>query len=66
MSVEEKLGAARRRKELGNALFKAGKWRRALKKYKDAAQAVDYDVRSQNTSPCLSPPSPASLLHASR
>ena len=45
MSVDEKLGVAARRKELGNRFFKAQQWRRALKKYKDAAQVVDYEVR---------------------
>lgn len=45
MSVEDKLATAGKRKESGNALFKAGKWARAIKKYKDAAQVIDYDVR---------------------
>ena len=34
MSDEEKLEAAQRRKEKGNAQFKAGKWAAALEKYK--------------------------------
>lgn len=34
MSDEEKLEAAQRRKEKGNAQFKAGKWAAALAKYK--------------------------------
>lgn len=55
MSVDEKLGLAGRRKELGNKFFKAQKWRRALKKYKDAAQVIDYEVRRQAypSDPCL-------------
>ena len=34
MSDEEKLEAAQKRKEKGNAQFKAGKWAAALAKYK--------------------------------
>ena len=35
---------AKKRKEQGNALFKAGKWARAISKYKSAADTVGYDV----------------------
>ena len=45
LSNEEKVELARKRKERGNALFKASKWAQAVKKYKSAAEAVGYDVR---------------------
>ena len=35
----------KKRKEHGNALFKAAKWARAIAKYKSAAEAVGSDVR---------------------
>jgi hypothetical protein len=38
---------AQKRKERGNALFKASKWKRSIAKYKSAAEAVGYDVRLQ-------------------
>jgi tetratricopeptide (TPR) repeat protein len=41
MSDEEKLEAAQRRKEKGNAQFKAGKWAAALAKYKSASDLAD-------------------------
>ena len=44
LSSEEKVALARKRKEHGNALFKAAKWARAIAKYKSAAEAVGYDV----------------------
>ena len=47
LSNEEKVALAQKRKERGNALFKAGKWKRAIAKYKSAAEAVGYDVRLQ-------------------
>ena len=34
----------KKRKEQGNAHFKAGKWARAISKYKSAADTVGYDV----------------------
>ena len=45
LSDEEKVALAQKRKEHGNALFKAAKWARAIAKYKSAAEAVGYDVR---------------------
>ena len=44
LSKEEKVELAKKRKEQGNALFKAGKWARAISKYKSAADTVGYDV----------------------
>ena len=44
LSKEEKVELARKRKEQGNALFKAGRWARAISKYKSAADTVGYDV----------------------
>jgi hypothetical protein len=44
LSNEEKVELAKQRKERGNALFKAGKWARAIAKYKSAADTVSYDV----------------------
>ena len=44
MSVDDKLAVAGKRKDSGNALFKAGKWKRAVKKYKDAASVIEYEV----------------------
>ena len=44
LSSEEKVGLAKQRKEQGNGLFKAGKWARAIAKYKSAADTVSYDV----------------------
>jgi len=44
MSNEEKVETAKKRKELGNAFFKAGKWALAIKKYKAAGDLVDHDV----------------------
>lgn len=44
MSPEEKLESAQQRKETGNGFFKAGRWERAIKKYKAASNAIDYDV----------------------
>ena len=44
LSNEDKVELAKKRKEHGNALFKAGKWARAIAKYKSAADTVGYDV----------------------
>lgn len=46
MSAEEKIEAAKKRKESGNVFFKAGKWSRAIKKYKSASGLIDHDVGS--------------------
>ena len=45
LSDGEKVALAQKRKEHGNALFKASKWARAIAKYKSAAEAVGFDVR---------------------
>ncbi len=44
LSNEDKVELAKKRKEQGNALFKAGKWERAIAKYKSAVDTVGYDV----------------------
>lgn len=44
LSNEDKVELAKKRKEHGNALFKAGKWAHAITKYKSAADTVGYDV----------------------
>ncbi|KAL3828933.1 hypothetical protein ACJIZ3_017735 [Penstemon smallii] len=44
MSTEEKIEAAGKKKEEGNALFKAGKYLRASKRYEKAAKYIEYDT----------------------
>eukprot|EP00475_Leptophrys_vorax_P037536 TRINITY_DN64850_c0_g1_i1.p1 TRINITY_DN64850_c0_g1~~TRINITY_DN64850_c0_g1_i1.p1 ORF type:complete len:607 (+),score=130.93 TRINITY_DN64850_c0_g1_i1:152-1972(+) len=41
---EEKIDTAARKKEEGNALFKAGKYARAAKKYNKALKLIEYDT----------------------
>jgi FK506-binding protein 4/5 len=43
MSNEEKLAAAQKAKDEGNELFKAGKFKGAIKKYSKASSFVEYD-----------------------
>lgn len=43
MNTEEKIEAAGKKKEEGNALFKAGKYLRASKRYEKAAKYIEYD-----------------------
>ncbi|KAJ1696961.1 hypothetical protein LUZ63_005473 [Rhynchospora breviuscula] len=43
MKTEEKIEAAGKKKEEGNALFKAGKIARASKRYEKAAKYIEYD-----------------------
>ncbi|GAB4830303.1 Peptidyl-prolyl cis-trans isomerase fkbp65 [Ancistrocladus abbreviatus] len=43
MSTQEKIEAAGKKKEEGNALFKAGKYARASKRYEKAAKYIEYD-----------------------
>ncbi|XP_058093441.1 70 kDa peptidyl-prolyl isomerase-like isoform X1 [Magnolia sinica] len=43
MNNEEKIEAAGKKKEEGNAMFKAGKYARASKRYEKAAKFVEYD-----------------------
>lgn len=43
MSADEKITACQELKDAGNALFKAGKNDRALKRYKKAVELVEYD-----------------------
>uniref|UniRef100_A0A5B7AJZ2 peptidylprolyl isomerase n=1 Tax=Davidia involucrata TaxID=16924 RepID=A0A5B7AJZ2_DAVIN len=44
MNTEEKIEAAGKKKEEGNALFKAGKYARASKRYEKAAKYIEYDT----------------------
>lgn len=44
MSTAEKIEAAGKKKEEGNALFKVGKYFRASKKYEKAAKYIEYDT----------------------
>ncbi|KAM7255038.1 hypothetical protein ACFE04_020279 [Oxalis oulophora] len=44
MNTEEKIEAAGKKKEQGNALFKAGKYARASKRYEKAVKFIDYDT----------------------
>ncbi|KAL8057961.1 hypothetical protein ABFX02_04G217900 [Erythranthe guttata] len=44
MNTEEKIEAAGKKKEEGNALFKAGKYLRASKRYEKAAKFIEYDT----------------------
>lgn len=43
MSTAEKIEAAAKKKEEGNALFKAGKYERASKRYETAVKFIEYD-----------------------
>ncbi|KAK8963005.1 70 kDa peptidyl-prolyl isomerase [Platanthera guangdongensis] len=43
MNTAEKIEAAARKKEEGNALFKLGKYQRASKRYEKAAKLIEYD-----------------------
>ncbi|KAL4285149.1 hypothetical protein GQ457_16G027880 [Hibiscus cannabinus] len=43
MNTQEKIEAAGKKKEEGNALFKAGKYERASKRYEKAVKFIDYD-----------------------
>ncbi|KAJ7957281.1 Peptidylprolyl isomerase [Quillaja saponaria] len=43
MNTQEKIEAAGRKKEEGNALFKAGKYERASKRYEKAVTFIEYD-----------------------
>ncbi|PIN09856.1 FKBP-type peptidyl-prolyl cis-trans isomerase [Handroanthus impetiginosus] len=44
MNTQEKIEAAGKKKEEGNALFKAGKYVRASKRYEKAAKYIEYDT----------------------
>jgi FK506-binding protein 4/5 len=44
MNTEEKIEAAGKKKEQGNALFKAGKYAKASKRYEKAVKYIDYDT----------------------
>ncbi|KAL8500968.1 hypothetical protein ACS0TY_020524 [Phlomoides rotata] len=44
MNTTEKIEAAGKKKEEGNALFKAGKYVRASKRYEKAAKYIEYDT----------------------
>lgn len=44
MNTEEKIEAAGVKKDEGNALFKAGKYVKAAKRYEKAAKYIDYDT----------------------
>ncbi|KAL6271125.1 hypothetical protein ACE6H2_028036 [Prunus campanulata] len=44
MNTEEKIEGAGKKKEEGNALFKAGKYARASKRYEKAVKYIDYDT----------------------
>lgn len=43
MEAPEKLQEAGKRKDAGNALFKQGKWQRALKKYQKGVEFIEHD-----------------------
>ncbi|KAL2506376.1 Peptidyl-prolyl cis-trans isomerase FKBP62 [Abeliophyllum distichum] len=43
MSTQEKIEAAGKKKDEGNALFKAGKYQRASKRYDKAVKLIEYD-----------------------
>ncbi|GKU85971.1 hypothetical protein SLEP1_g565 [Rubroshorea leprosula] len=43
MNIPEKIEAAGKKKEEGNALFKAGKYARASKRYEKAVKCIEYD-----------------------
>lgn len=43
MNTQEKIEAAGKKKEEGNALFKAGKYKRASKRYEKAVKYIEYD-----------------------
>ncbi|XP_073039272.1 LOW QUALITY PROTEIN: peptidyl-prolyl cis-trans isomerase FKBP62-like [Primulina eburnea] len=44
LKTEEKIEAAGKKKEEGNALFKAGKYERASKRYEKAVKYIEYDT----------------------
>lgn len=44
MNTQEKIEAASKKKEEGNALFKVGKYARASKRYEKAAKYIEYDT----------------------
>lgn len=44
MNTEEKIEAAGKKKEEGNAFFKAGKYAKASKRYEKAAKYIEYDT----------------------
>lgn len=44
MNTEEKIEAAGKKKEEGNACFKAGKYAKASKRYEKAAKYIEYDT----------------------
>ncbi|CAK7348930.1 unnamed protein product [Dovyalis caffra] len=44
MNTQEKIEAAGKKKEEGNALFKAGKYERASRRYEKAANFIEYDT----------------------
>lgn len=44
MNTQEKIEAAGKKKEEGNALFKAGKYTRASKRYEKAVKFIEYDT----------------------
>ncbi|KAL2486314.1 Peptidyl-prolyl cis-trans isomerase FKBP62 [Abeliophyllum distichum] len=44
MNTQEKIEAAGKKKEEGNALFKAGKYAKASKRYEKAVKYIDYDT----------------------
>ncbi|KAL6497851.1 Peptidyl-prolyl cis-trans isomerase fkbp62 [Orobanche hederae] len=44
MNTEEKIEAAGKKKEEGNALFKGGKYAKATKRYEKAAKYIEYDT----------------------
>ncbi|XP_004510236.1 peptidyl-prolyl cis-trans isomerase FKBP62-like [Cicer arietinum] len=44
MNTEEKIEAAGKKKEEGNALFKTGKYARASKRYEKAVKYIEYDT----------------------
>lgn len=48
MSTQEKIEAAALKKEEGNALFKAGKYLRASKRYNKASKYIEYDSSFTN------------------
>ncbi|KAD6119982.1 hypothetical protein E3N88_11253 [Mikania micrantha] len=43
-TTQEKIEAAGKKKEEGNALFKAGKYKKAVKRYEKAAKYIEYDT----------------------
>ncbi|KAI7731527.1 hypothetical protein M8C21_017656 [Ambrosia artemisiifolia] len=43
-TTQEKIEAAGKKKEEGNAFFKAGKYKKAIKRYEKAAKYIEYDT----------------------